>query len=140
METTTAERVAAGVAFLDEIDPDWWRADTENAIDLEQLNMGNGCMCILGQRCPLEIWTAAAADDDDDYDTPYWAWAAILSAAASYQIVDAWAAERGFQIPSPCYIDDSDAESEYDALTKEWGRVIAERRAAAREPASPHPF
>lgn len=35
--STIAERVAAGAAFLDERDPDWWRADVERAI--------NGCYC-----------------------------------------------------------------------------------------------
>ena len=39
-----AERVAAGAAFLDEQDPDWWRN-----LDLQSLDLGSCTRCVLGQ-------------------------------------------------------------------------------------------
>lgn len=58
---TVAERVALGVALLDEKCPDW-----VNRIDLSRLDIASCNRCILGQLFgdfgrgyePLDIWTA----------------------------------------------------------------------------------
>jgi hypothetical protein len=112
-----SERVAAGAAFLDEHDPEWWRPDVERAIDLEQLELSNGGDCILGQRCPLE--------SVDWRTTPYASQAARLSGQTFY---GAWASSRGFDIDP---FGDQDGGDEYDDLTAEWRRVITGRRAAS---------
>jgi hypothetical protein len=113
---TIPERVAKGAAFLDEHDPDWWRADVERAIDLVELNLSSCRRCVLGQRCPLEI------NDRKDPDiTPYEAFAVELWGADDEALTE-WANEHGF---------DGLGASEYDRLTHEWTRVITERRAAA---------
>ncbi|HTJ37080.1 MAG TPA: hypothetical protein VL738_27960, partial [Dactylosporangium sp.] len=65
-EATIAERVAAGAAFLDEHDPEWWRADVERAIDLDKLNLGHGDACILGQRCPVSQLAAFMVMEPSD--------------------------------------------------------------------------
>lgn len=51
---SVSESVAKGAAFLDEHDPEWWRDDAPNAINLETLDLRFGDRCVLGQRCPLE--------------------------------------------------------------------------------------
>ncbi len=40
------QRAAAGAAFLDKHDPDWWKSER---IALPDLAMGNECACVLGQ-------------------------------------------------------------------------------------------
>ena len=40
----TALNVQRGARFLDERDPDWYRK-----IDLDTLNLGSSCACVLGQ-------------------------------------------------------------------------------------------
>jgi hypothetical protein len=42
--STIAERVARGAALLDEREPGWWQR-----IDLETLDLGAPCHCVLGQ-------------------------------------------------------------------------------------------
>jgi hypothetical protein len=108
--TTITERVAAGAAFLDEHDPEWWRADVERAIDLDTLDLAEGDVCILGQRCPL------AANDQ------YIAYGVMLSGLQETFAVDHWAVQYGFQ---------ADDSAEYDDLTAEWRKVITGRRAAS---------
>ena len=111
------ERVAAGAAFLDEHDPDWWRADVERAIDLETLNLESSNNCILGQRCPLE----------GHLPDRYMAYGSMLAGIRGNGFaVDAWARPLGFQADP----DSDQWEGEYDLLTVEWSRVIRERRSA----------
>ena len=110
-----AERVAAGAAFLDEHDPDWWRADVERAIDLETLDLGYGSRCVLGQRCPFET------------DAPFSDQAAVLSGLSwddedNGAAIAIWAVQHGFDAGS----EDSEA-----SLTAEWRKVITERRSAS---------
>jgi hypothetical protein len=117
-----AERVAAGAAFLDEHDPDWWRADVPNAIDLTLLWLGSGGRCILGQRCPLE-----AGIEIDEYgpESPYAVNAGRLSGLpAGSRKVSEWATPLGFEADLDSF------EPEYKHLTLEWARTITGRRAA----------
>jgi hypothetical protein len=122
-----AERVAAGAAFLDEHDPDWWRADVERAIDLETLSLASSRTCVLGQRCPLEtlaVYNSKPADelDEDDNDERYYAFGhALMSIDWDRRHLFYWAAEHGFNDPS----------GEWDGLTAEWKRTITGRRSAS---------
>lgn len=134
MTATIAERVAAGAQFLDEQDPDWWRADVDQAIDLDRLDMGEGDACVLGQRCPLETltaWLGGPPRDNYDYEYLFHAYAEKLtglpSGGLNREALDAWAVAHGFNRASGT-VDGGAAE--YDALTAEWARVIRERRSA----------
>jgi hypothetical protein len=124
--STITERVAAGAAFLDEHNPGW-----EGAIDLEKLDLGSGDRCILGQTCPMETltaWLGNAPTDLDDFEYAYHAQAQALTGLPSRGYrgdLEEWAAARGFNVS---YNEPSDT---YDALTREWKRVITERRAAS---------
>lgn len=123
--STIAERVAAGAAFLDEHDPEWWRADVKRAIDLDTLNLGVTDRCVLGQRCPVGTYF-----DSYEWMTRYDALAAMFSGieASDSSDLDTWAIPLGFQAED----EDWEAEGgEFDALTAEWKRVITERRAAS---------
>lgn len=129
--TTTLEAqdaVARGAAFMDEHDPPWWREDTDQAIDLDTLDLSDPAACILGQRCPLEVLRAyALTPSDPDPDDRYWAYAAALrDATAEGATLPAWAESYGFVAP----------DGNWKPLTGEWRRVIAERRAAATAGAS----
>lgn len=99
------QRVAAGAARLDREWPGWWKR-----IDLEQLNVGDDCACILGQ---LEGDYLAALTTLGEHE-PH------LS---------------GFDVESVDYTNAvaelKRLDAEYDALTAEWKRVIAARRAQA---------
>jgi hypothetical protein len=112
--STIAERVAAGAAFLDEHDPDWWRADVERAIDLGTLAMWRGDCCVLGQRCPIETM-----------DTRYIAYARQLSGFRDdNSALLRWAQGLGFYAAEAKH-------GSWDLLTAEWKRVITGRRAAS---------
>ena len=121
------ERVAAGAAFLDEHDPGWWRADVERAINLDGLQLDSGGQCVLGQRCPMEVYR----NRPEAWMSPYSAQAADLSgfdAAVNGAELDDWAADRGFDADLPA---SGKWRDEYDGLDAEWKRVITERRAAS---------
>jgi len=132
--SAVAERVAAGAAFLDEHDPDWWRADVERAIELPSLDLSSERSCVLGQRCPLEVMRDYAErewgdPDTADADDAYMAYAYKLTSAVSMQAVGLWAAEHGFALdlsrgrpPITAWAD----------LTAEWKQVITERRAGTQ--------
>jgi hypothetical protein len=128
--TTITERVAAGAAFLDEHDPDWWKAGVERAIDLDSLDLAETSRCVLGQRCPLEVLSSYIGHpvewlDDHDRDHGYDAYLRYLcKLPSSFERLD-WAAARGFITE-----DDEDEADSWDDLTAEWRRVIAERRSA----------
>lgn len=129
-------RVAAGAAFLDVHDPEWWRADVEQAIDLDQLDMGEGDSCVLGQRCPLStlaVFLGIKQDEieQDERDMSYAAMAGHFGAPVRQNgtFTDEWGEDLGFQAAlGPGGRRDP---GDYDALTAEWSRVIRERRAAA---------
>jgi hypothetical protein len=98
MADTVAECVAAGVALLDERRPGW-----EQLIDLERLNLGSSCRCILGQ-----LWAGAPGNP---YERGRDAIGLVWPATIRY----------GFDAGSPY---------DYEALTGEWCRVITARREA----------
>lgn len=122
--TTIAERVAKGAQFLDERDPEWWREDVDRAIDLGTLELANATHCILGQRCPLEVLAAAERADVDGLASPYWAYAATLSAWTldNGVEIERWARHHGFA--------GSPQGWPWADLTAEWRKVITERRSA----------
>jgi hypothetical protein len=127
--STIAERVAKGAAFLDEHDPDWWRADVERAIDLKVLALSQTDRCVLGQRCPLEVlagFTGTPIEElsDIDFSEAYDAYAKHLSGLTSSERIQ-WAHDLGFAVGG------SFGERPWCDLTAEWRRVITERRAAA---------
>ncbi len=132
---TIAERVAAGAAFLDEHDPDWWKADVPNAIDLDGLDLGDGEICILGQRCPLTVLAGYCGLEPGQVgrahrERSYIAYIRHLSGLTDRQTF-AWAVNHGFNAAGPEPGDEEEREREYDALTAEWKRVITGRRAAS---------
>lgn len=121
--STIAERVATGVAFMDEHDPGWWEADASPAIDLDTLDLGLPDRCILGQRCPMEYRHLAP-----DFRSPFTAYGIRLGGFIDRDDLSGfgnWAAEHGFDRPDRW----TDPES-YGALTAEWRRVIGQRREA----------
>lgn len=129
--STITGRVAAGAAFLDEHDPEWWRADAERAIDLDRLNLNYGDSCILGQRCPMETLRFHLGyepdEEDDDYEFKYVAYAGEISGLPTTGVRDAleaWAVSHGFNKPF------GNDKAEYTDLTAEWRRVIEMRRSA----------
>lgn len=131
--STVAERVAAGAAFLDEHDPDWWRADVERAIDLGTLDLSDSASCVLGQRCPVEVLALYAGVDPDDEDKVSIEWYQAYSAyvrhlsGKSYAAIGDWSADHGFTMVGV----DLDGRDEWADLTYEWKRVITERRSAS---------
>jgi hypothetical protein len=118
VSTTIPGRVAAGMAFLDEHDAPWWRE-----IDLETLDLGSGGRCVLGQRCPAEVYSAS-----DQGDTAYAAMAKKWSGSIFDEDADRWAVARGFQAGE--YDDGTLFSDQYDQLTAEWARLIRARRSA----------
>jgi hypothetical protein len=108
-DTTTPERVARGVALLDEKLPGW-----VDRIDLDRLDLGSPCRCILGQ-----TWDGIP----DPESTPF---------AAHANELDLYGEDEndyGFNAGGEDWFAD---EPEYRALTAEWTRVILARRAGAR--------
>lgn len=96
------ERVESGARWLDEHRPGWWRR-----IDLDTLDLGDPCKCVLGQ-------------EYGDF---------------SYAPVDNLGhpsvAGKGFNalaFIAPLPIDYAAAEKELDDLTAEWCRLIEHRR------------
>ena len=106
-----AERVAAGAAFLDEYDPDWWRA-----VNLITLDLNDGGLCILGQRCPQEV--LRNFDLDADPENAYVAHLRHLASGGDEFEQYDWAIDHGFISRGPFE----------PGLTAEWKRVIGERR------------
>ena len=137
--TTIAERVAAGAAFLDEHDPEWWREGVERAIDLDTLELARMDNCVLGQRCPVTVLAAyvlgtenTSDDNEDDalssidFLYSYRAYGHALSGLKNHFELQEWAQRLGFNAHG------GEGESmEFEELTAEWKRVITERRSAS---------
>ena len=108
--STIAERVAAGAAWLDENRPGW-----VERIDLQTLNLGDPCRCVLGQ----EYGSYGQAPDEP---------------LGIGQPEDEIAAGLGFNayiLRGDYLADDFDftpTVDEFIALTAEWRRLITARR------------
>lgn len=103
-----AERVAAGVAWLDSNEPGWFRQ-----IHVAGLDMSTCRRCVMGQI--HGDYEDSPMDGDDDL--------AISLGFLSH-----------IERDGPADLRDSERaemDAEYDALTAEWRRVIQERRQAA---------
>jgi hypothetical protein len=131
VSSTITERVAAGAAVLDEHDPEWWKADVPNAIDLNKLDLRAGDSCVLGQRCPVAVlanyYGITVADDSEpdelasgDWQQAYHAYAMKLSGLVKHDHIADWGHEHGFV----------SAGSGWEYATAEWKRVIEARRSA----------
>lgn len=120
---TFRQRVEAGAAYLDGVLPGWWEK-----IDLETLNLGSNCRCVLGQLAVDIAW------DTRDFQ---------LLRAARADGFNCWVSKHlaplpaiGFKESERMGFDLSDsecieAEDElYGALTAEWRNLITERRSA----------
>ena len=105
-----AERVALGVALLDEHIPGWWR---DNNIDLGRFQMSEEKCCVVGQLSPQRDYQRAV----DEH------WLDLTPDAAR---------EFGF-LASQSWpdVDDEEVELEYAQLQHAWVVTIRERRAGA---------
>ena len=100
------ERVERGAALLDEKRPGW-----VDVIDLDDLNLGDGCTCIGGQFCGKKTGT------EEDY----------LIFITEIGLDFAGEIAHGFDGPR--------LEGEYAALTAAWRDLIIRRRESAAVPA-----
>ncbi len=119
MNAAIAERVAAGVAWLDDVLPDWWKT---HEIDLDALDMSDGCQCVVGQLYPFD-------EDDIEHDIEDDGLSPFDAAVNRYwfDLTYPAARERGLLAVGDLY----ERPDEYIELGDEWRRVITERRAAA---------
>ena len=133
--STKRECVALGMAFFDETDPGWWREDIDRPIDLASLDLASTELCILGQRCPLEVLAAYGSEPvhrrrraKESRENGFFAYAHVLSGVAvgpdgpevAFDRLIDWAIERGFTART---------EAEFKPLAAEWSQRIRERRA-----------
>jgi hypothetical protein len=103
---TVTERVQRGAALLDEKRPGWWQQ-----IDLDDLNLRDGCTCIGGQLCARKTGT------EEDY----------LIFMDELGLSRADEVRHGF--------DRAGDDSDYDALTAAWRDLITKRREDVGVPA-----
>ena len=105
MPEAVRDRVEAGVAWLDQHDPGWWKVDQPGhgpnggPIDLDVLDIQSPCRCVLGQR-----------------------WGNYYSSSIGITMDEA--TDFGFDTAGH-------GRAEFEALGEEWTRVITERREAA---------
>jgi hypothetical protein len=114
--TTIAERVAAGAEWLDEHRPGWvWR------IDLDTLDLGDPCRCVLGQEF-REVavvqgfpsgYLAGRKVFDEDGANDWWRDTEVAAHYGFHAVAD---------------IAGGDIDDEYDDLTGAWRRLIRQRR------------
>jgi hypothetical protein len=128
MDTTTGtatvqERVARGMALLDEMAAGWWQPGN---IDLKKLDLAGPCKCVLGQ-----LFIDRHGNDD-------WSWYSIISEygldpqlnpASRVTRVTDW--DCGFNADIAPGVTTMALHREYEALTAEWKRVILARREAS---------
>jgi hypothetical protein len=101
---TIDERVAAGATWLDANRPGWWQR-----INLDTLDLGDECKCILGQEHGDYFRAPLCGDIDDDQR-------------------DRVAAEMGMF--SMAEVEGHPNGGEYSALTAAWRTLIQARRNA----------
>lgn len=109
------EAVARGVEFLDRTLPGW-----RNTIDLQRLDMKNGCACILGQA--YEHHLIEIGENDSDYPTD-----AYIRACREYGLTDDEEVDLGFQIYDHENEDSRphDRADAWDALEDAWKLELA---------------
>lgn len=129
--TTIDERVFLGAAFLDERDPDWWKADVPGAIDLDSLRLEDPAACVLGQRCPLEVLAAYTEADAPDAEDRFEAYASALSDYCTSEEIGRWAKRHGFSLEFPSGLD------QWHELTLAWSVLINDRRKHAADAGEP---
>lgn len=140
---TAAERVARGVALLDEWEPGWWTADREmpgsewdeprdGGIDCDQLDITLGNDCVIGQLLgdfdqanqivPAEIEGVAEADLPEVGDPTY-----------PGDLLDRCEIKRAawFGFYGALRLGDIDYFLDCAELSKEWVQVIEDRRRSA---------
>lgn len=100
-EAWVKERVASGVEWLDENRPDW-----VDQINLDKFDIGDGCLCVLGQLYG-DYWDSPLIKKEYEGD---------------HFGGDIRAYELGFNIVGT---------SQMDELQQEWVAVISARKAAA---------
>lgn len=105
-DTTIAERVAEGAAWLDRRAPGW-----EGRVDLATFDIEEPCLCILGQVFRNAAKAAGIHPDEGGF-------------AYGVDRLELDAHALGFDVPVTQY-------SEYAPLAAEWRRLIEQRRAAS---------
>lgn len=101
-------RVAAGVAFLDEHRPGWWRPGN---FDLDRFALADSCRCVIGQIYSAEQGCSYLSFDDAVGE----GWLDL-----SFELAE----QLGFYCGPPSQYSD-----EYAELEAEWTRIIEARRA-----------
>lgn len=131
MPANHAQAVGLGEAWLDVNDPGWWRADIPDAIDLATLDLEDGGLCVLGQRCPLErldTFMSGAYEDVDDTERLSFRYQAQVDALwggrLSRESLRDWGRRHGFLTV---------VFGQGAPLTAEWKQRITARRQAARD-------
>lgn len=128
---TIAERVAAGAAYLDRHMPTW-----VDVIDLDRLDLGDPCGCVMGQLVTYETpdplaWTDEEydplidlRDGDDEWEDAYQAWSeGIVEPVPSLGHEEQ--RSHGFHSYATGELRRA---YEFGLLTAEWRRVIEARR------------
>jgi len=95
--TTIDDRVSAGAAWLDEHRPGWWQR-----INLETLDLGDPCRCVLGQEYGHFDGRPEEVDFHED--------------------------EFGFDRRARTFEVYTEIERDYRMLTAEWRELIQARR------------
>jgi len=120
---TIAERVDAGIKFLDEHGPEKWR----EKIVLKQLNMRSICDCVLGfvyADCKMEEHHKC-----NDKQPGYWKAQAYLNMDAITCQQLGFDASSSEELGSNAYY--SDKRNDYVALQEEWIRRLTEVKEVA---------
>lgn len=116
-------RVGAGAAWLDEVQPDWWKV-----VDLDFLDQQQCDQCVLGQ---LVSWVTTGEpkrihdgyQQVVNYSAPWCTDTEVVHSQEAFQLTDRMpiplAKARGFHISS---------EDDWDMLTDDWRTTIAARR------------
>jgi hypothetical protein len=117
MSATVTERVAAGAAFLDQTEPGW-----DARIDLDRLDIGSDCGCVLGQLHGSYSSALGYVFDPAELDPDIsrgFVWSAVKLPLPETE------AEAKRQ--------DAAAEAEINELNTEWKRLVDARRQSAYE-------
>lgn len=106
------EAVARGAAWLDERCPDWFKE-----IKIEELDLGNGYHCILGQTAACLV-----GPPSDDEDCGY----VRVTKNRGVSTNGRWVTAHGFQVPW-AMLDYEEETIAYEMLGIAWKTRISER-------------